>query len=166
MDPQWQGPTPSLQQRVVDEPAGHISVVSTPCGLSNRYRSIKENASLGVLAPGKTVVHTQGNDDKYTHVGSGTSGTHLVNNSARSSLLQIQPTNAITSLHTCDGSHLRYTTTPNPVPEGYKLHAQPEIPLHKYTTSSHLCLQQPRPCLLYTSPSPRDRTRSRMPSSA
>ena len=27
-------------------------------------------------------------------------------------------------------------------------------------------LPQPTPCLLYTSPSPRDRTRSRMPSSA
>ena len=26
--------------------------------------------------------------------------------------------------------------------------------------------EQPNPCLLYTSPSPRDRTRSRMPSSA
>ena len=30
----------------------------------------------------------------------------------------------------------------------------------------HIVMQQPGDCLLYTSPSPRDRTRSRMPSSA
>ena len=32
--------------------------------------------------------------------------------------------------------------------------------------STHISLDSPVPCLLYTSPSPRDRTRSRMPSSA
>ena len=33
-------------------------------------------------------------------------------------------------------------------------------------TVSHKCPNTPNTCLLYTSPSPRDRTRSRMPSSA
>ena len=32
--------------------------------------------------------------------------------------------------------------------------------------NSRMCAEGHRPCLLYTSPSPRDRTRSRMPSSA
>ena len=36
----------------------------------------------------------------------------------------------------------------------------------KLFTALSLARPQPKPCLLYTSPSPRDRTRSRMPSSA
>ena len=39
----------------------------------------------------------------------------------------------------------------------------PKLDLHQ---GKYLALRQQNPCLLYTSPSPRDRTRSRMPSSA
>ena len=38
---------------------------------------------------------------------------------------------------------------------------------HRSNQLAHLLVEQSlQPCLLYTSPSPRDRTRSRMPSSA
>jgi len=38
--------------------------------------------------------------------------------------------------------------------------------LHSRMRDCRLCLEAGYDCLLYTSPSPRDRTRSRMPSSA
>ena len=41
-----------------------------------------------------------------------------------------------------------------------------QIPLVSSTKELGSALHVPAPCLLYTSPSPRDRTRSRMPSSA
>ena len=41
-----------------------------------------------------------------------------------------------------------------------------EYYVHKLTGWATYQKPQPLPCLLYTSPSPRDRTRSRMPSSA
>ena len=41
-----------------------------------------------------------------------------------------------------------------------------EFPASTPTLAHHLSLNGYRTCLLYTSPSPRDRTRSRMPSSA
>ena len=50
-------------------------------------------------------------------------------------------------------------------PEARKIYAanlRNEIQQGKITKEKAFCL----PCLLYTSPSPRDRTRSRMPSSA
>ena len=37
---------------------------------------------------------------------------------------------------------------------------------HKYTGFDGICITMDRFCLLYTSPSPRDNTTSRMPSSA
>ena len=38
--------------------------------------------------------------------------------------------------------------------------------VHRMTSSTQLSVNGAYTCLLYTSPSPRDRTRSRMPSSA
>ena len=40
------------------------------------------------------------------------------------------------------------------------------LPPPAYIIETHLLVHQALTCLLYTSPSPRDRTRSRMPSSA
>ena len=42
----------------------------------------------------------------------------------------------------------------------------PALTLKTALLSCQALLAAPEPCLLYTSPSPRDRTRSRMPSSA
>ena len=39
-------------------------------------------------------------------------------------------------------------------------------PTYKLLTPTRAYVMRSKPCLLYTSPSPRDRTRSRMPSSA
>ena len=55
-----------------------------------------------------------------------------------------------------DGSQ-RDELRQRPATDGYV-----EIPLEAIAVNQ----SQPRNCLLYTSPSPRDRTRSRMPSSA
>ena len=58
------------------------------------------------------------------------------------------------------GFHVeRGEVTPEPEPE---VAAEPEVEV----TPEPAVAPEPEVCLLYTSPSPRDRTRSRMPSSA
>ena len=78
---------------------------------------------------------------------------------------------------TADGQHQRFQSTTSEAPSKSATvtsNVQRRGPLlvGKADPTSHHCLQaaaqfpRSRPCLLYTSPSPRDRTRSRMPSSA
>ena len=56
----------------------------------------------------------------------------------------------------------------NPVQKAYgnRTYAEFGTKLNTMAKQEEGYTQQPRGCLLYTSPSPRDRTRSRMPSSA
>ena len=48
----------------------------------------------------------------------------------------------------------------------YQFQANPDLPIMRCLNAYSQDIQNFGPCLLYTSPSPRDRTRSRMPSSA
>eukprot|EP00657_Telonema_sp_P-1_P004807 TRINITY_DN21410_c0_g1_i1.p1 TRINITY_DN21410_c0_g1~~TRINITY_DN21410_c0_g1_i1.p1 ORF type:complete len:103 (+),score=26.33 TRINITY_DN21410_c0_g1_i1:89-397(+) len=57
---------------------------------------------------------------------------------------------------------LRHDLHAAPVARREHIHLVPILPLERWERP----LALPSPCLLYTSPSPRDRTRSRMPSSA
>ena len=62
------------------------------------------------------------------------------------------------------GSSIRFV----PFMKDIKLKGLQQHHFDSYTAGSDMKMYQiaPKPCLLYTSPSPRDRTRSRMPSSA
>ena len=60
-----------------------------------------------------------------------------------------------------------YIETPaNPTNDLIDIQAKKEIAKHFSTKDKEVYLAVDNTCLLYTSPSPRDRTRSRMPSSA
>ena len=55
---------------------------------------------------------------------------------------------------------------PNALGRAIKAFVHISLPSNKYNEFIESARKDPRICLLYTSPSPRDRTRSRMPSSA
>ena len=85
-----------------------------------------------------------------------------------------------------EGSNLAFSLEMAPkLPKPFEVRAIGHLPIHPTTRACTACLSSqliphlklcmsldfppslpPMPCLLYTSPSPRDRTRSRMPSSA
>ena len=60
----------------------------------------------------------------------------------------------------------RRTAYAREVEVDYYTDAQSKTDVRVLTEDAVSCINLPPPCLLYTSPSPRDRTRSRMPSSA
>ena len=59
-----------------------------------------------------------------------------------------------------------YLSSPIIVAQSYNEYVTAEVYFLDGTRKDGLALVKPSSCLLYTSPSPRDRTRSRMPSSA
>ena len=81
-------------------------------------------------------------------------------------LMKSVPVNLQSGTFSCPEMRLRPGLCPGPesAREAYSA-APPKIPLSVSNRLAFFC-QKFLACLLYTSPSPRDRTRSRMPSSA
>ena len=65
-----------------------------------------------------------------------------------------------------DGARFLYALPNFQNPTGRTLNLERRIALVKRAAELNLTIVEDDPCLLYTSPSPRDRQKSRMPSSA